>query len=70
MTLRPNKKCVSGDGSENLRWGSYPFLWKKNIILYILKGISPFKMHKTTIFSTKTEKILGFTSKFRKGRVT
>ena len=29
-----------------------------------------FKMHKIVFFSRKTEKILGFTSKFRQGRVT
>ena len=27
--------------------------WRKNIILCILKGISPFKMHKIIFFSEK-----------------
>ena len=40
------------------------------MILYILKGISPFKMHKIIFFPENLKKILGFTSKFRKGWVT
>ena len=33
----------------------------ENIILCILKGISPFKMHKITFFSENLKKNLGFT---------
>ena len=33
-------------------------------------GIVPFKMHKILFFPEKLKKILGFTSKFRLGRVT
>ena len=41
------------------------------MILCILKGILPFKMHKIIYFSRKPEKkILGFTSKSGKGGVT
>ena len=40
------------------------------MILYVLKGISPFKMHKIIYFSRKSEKVLDFTSKFRLGLVT
>ena len=40
------------------------FFFLKNIMLCILKGISPFKMHEMIYFSRKPEKILGFTSKF------
>ena len=36
----------------------------KNIILCILKGISPFKMHEI-FFSESFKNILGFTSKFK-----
>ena len=36
------------------------FSGKKNIILCILKGISPFKMHKIIFFSENLNKILGF----------
>ena len=46
------------------------FYGKKYIILSILKGISPLKMHKIIIFSENLKKILGFTSKFRQGQVT
>ena len=46
------------------------FFSGKNIILCILKGILPFKMHDIIFFSRKGEKILGFTSKFRQGRVS
>ena len=52
FTLRPDQKnkCVSGNGSEILgRVGTHIFFLiffsGKNIILCILKGISPFKMH-------------------------
>ena len=46
------------------------FFLEQNIILRILKGISPFKMHKIIfyfqnyiLFPGKSKKILGFTSK-------
>ena len=60
-------KCVSGNRPENLgRVGIKKKKFSgKNIILYILKGISPFKCIKLYIFSRKPEKNLGFTSKFR-----
>ena len=54
MVIRPIKKnkCVSGNGSEILdREGRHIFkknhflFLKKNVILCILKGILPFKMH-------------------------
>ena len=32
------------------------FFWKKNIILYILKGIWPFKMHKIIFFPENPRK--------------
>ena len=38
---------------------------RKNIILCILKGILPFKMHKNIFFSDNMKKILGFTSEVR-----
>ena len=41
------------------------FFLTKNITLCILKGISPFKMHKIIYFSENLTKILGFTCKFR-----
>ena len=61
--MRPNKKnkCVLGNGSENFfgRVGT-PILFffliffsGKNIILCILKGISPFKMNKILFFPEK-----------------
>ena len=40
------------------------FFLEKNVILCILKGELPFKMH-IIFFSRKPEKVLGFTSKFR-----
>ena len=42
------------------------------MILCILKGEMPFKMHKIIFFffSENLKKILGFTSKFRYGQVT
>ena len=57
-------------GLKNLgRVGTHIFLMiffsRKNIILYILKGISPFKMHKIIFFPENLKKNLGFTSKFR-----
>ena len=63
-------KCVLGNMSKTLgRVGKHLFSGKY-IILCILKGISSFKMHKIIYFSRKPEKILGFSSKFKKGRVT
>ena len=68
-------KCVWGNRSENFRVGTHIFsiffFWK-NMILCVLKGISPFKMHKNHLFSRKPDHNLGFTSKFRymQGRVT
>ena len=41
------------------------FLSGKNIILCILKGILPFKMHKIILVSRIPENIIGFTSKLR-----
>ena len=41
------------------------FSRKKYIILCILKGILPFKMHKIIFFWENLKKVLGFTSKFR-----
>ena len=55
-------KCVSGNGSEiSARvvthiFLNYYFFLEKNIMLCILKGISPFKMHKIIFFSRKPEK--------------
>ena len=64
----PNKKLsmfrVTG------RVGTLFFFLEKNIILCILKGILPFKMHKIIYFSENLKKFLGFTSKFRLGQVT
>ena len=76
--VSPNKKnkCVSGNGSENFRQGMHTYFFltifflEKNIILCILKGISPFKMHKIIFFPENLKKFLGFTSKFRKGQFT
>ena len=49
----------------------FNFFSRENIILCILKGNTPFKMHKIIFFLKKNpEKILGFTSNFRQGRVT
>ena len=48
--------------------GTHIYLSEKKthtIILCILKGILPFKMHKIYIFPENPKKILGFTSKFR-----
>ena len=61
---RPNKKniCVSGNWSENFRLGRHTYFFKiiflfrkKNKILCILKGMSPFKMHKIIFFLRKPE---------------
>ena len=73
IILRPNKKnkCISGNGSENFRLGRHTcffyifFFLEKNIILCILKGILPFKMHKIIFFPENLKKILGLTGKFR-----
>ena len=62
--LRPNKKKCLFQGFF------FVFLNCEKKFLCILKGISPFKMHEILYFSRKLEKILGFTSKFRQGRVT
>ena len=48
----------------------FNFFSEYNISLCILKGISPFKMHKIIFFSENLKIILGFTRKFRKGQVT
>ena len=37
--------------------------------MHFERQILPFKMHKIIFFSSKPEKILGFTSKFRQKRV-
>ena len=43
--------CVSGNRSENFCKGRYTYFFSgKNIISCILKGISPFKMHKILFF--------------------
>ena len=41
------------------------FFLDKTIILCILKGSLPFKMHKIIFFPENCTKILGFTCKFR-----
>ena len=47
------------------------FFSGKNYIVCILKGISPFKMHKIIYFPENLKKVyLDFISKFRFGRVT
>ena len=47
------------------------FLLEKNIISCILKGEMPFKMHKIIYFFPENlKKVLGFTIKYRLGRVT
>ena len=43
---------------------------EKNIILCILKEISPFKMHKVIFYQGNLKKILHFTSKFSLGLFT
>ena len=65
-------KRVSGNESEILgRVGTHTifflnnFFFGKNIILCILKGILPFKMHKVIFFPENMKTILGFTSKLR-----
>ena len=61
--IRPNKKkSVFRVTGPIIR---HNFFTGKNIILYFLKGISPFKMHKIIFLSRKPEKNLGSTSKFR-----
>ena len=58
QVMRPNKKdkCVLVNGSEIFRYMffCYFFSLEKNIILCILKGILPFKMHKIIFFFQKT----------------
>ena len=66
--VRPDKKTsvFRVTGLKILgRVATHIFLLEKNIILCILKGISPFKMHKILFFLEYLEKILGFTSKSR-----
>ena len=52
--------CVSGNLSENFRWDKYTYFFflEKNIILCILKGILPFKMHAIIYFPENLKKIL------------
>ena len=65
LTLRPNKKNKFRlTGLKILGWvGTHTFLItffsekKKSIILCILKGISPFKMHKIIYFPENLKKI-------------
>ena len=70
MMARPYKKInlflVSGLKILG-RVGTHIFFFSGKIymILCILKGISPFKMHKIIFFSRKPEKNPGFTGKFR-----
>ena len=53
----------------------YCFFWKKYNFMHFERHFEshfalPFKMYKILYFSRKPEKILGFTSKFRYGRIT
>ena len=69
-TSSGDNKHVSSNGSENFRYGKHTYFFKlffsgKNMILCILKGISPFKMHKIIYFPENMKKILDFASKFR-----
>ena len=67
LVIRPNKKIsvFQVTGLKILgRVGTHIFFSGK-IILCILKGILPFKMHKIIYVPENLEKILGFTSKFR-----
>ena len=62
--------CVSGNISKILGGVGTPiffnhFFLEKNIILCILKGMLPFKMHKIIYFPENLLKNLGFTSKVR-----
>ena len=62
--MRQNKKnkYVLGIGSENFRKGRHTFFnlffffEKNNKILCILKGLSPFKMHKIIFFAENLKK--------------
>ena len=72
--VRPNKKIsvfwVTGLkilGRVDTHFFKLFFILEKYIILCILKGISPFKMHKIIFFPEKMkhEKILGFASRLR-----
>ena len=68
---RPNKKKISVFRVTGLkilgRVGTHInfFIFFFCIILCILKGISPFKMHKIIFYPQNLKKFLGFTSKFR-----
>ena len=64
--IRPNKKIsvfrvtglkILGRVGRHTYYFLIFFSWKKIIILCILKGILPFKMHKIIFFSRKPEKI-------------
>ena len=58
LSIRPNKKrCVFlVTGLKILGMVGTHFFSKKNIVLCILKGISPFKMHKIIFFSENLKK--------------
>ena len=64
IKVKPNKKIsvfqVTGLNFLG-RVGTHVFLYffflEKNTILYILKGISPFKMHKIIFFPENLKKI-------------
>ena len=59
FTFRPNKKmCVSGSRSENFRQGRHTYFFWKDIILCILTGILPFKMHEIIFFPEDQKKIV------------
>ena len=60
--------CVTG--LKILGNNTYSFFLKIKLILCILKGEMPFKMHKIIFFPESLKKIIVFTSKFRYGRVT
>ena len=57
LILRPNKKIVFRVmGRKSLGRVDTHFFSGKNIIICILKGILPFKMHKIRFFPRKSEK--------------
>ena len=67
--LRPNKKInmfritglkILGRVGTHIYFFNYFFSGKKNIILGILKGNLPFKMHKIIFFQIKPEKTSRF----------
>ena len=67
----PNKKkCVSGNMSENFRYGRHTFILKKKILekkynfMHFERHFA-FQNAYNYIFSRKPEKMLVFTSKFR-----